>query len=611
MIKKKKQEISISTNVDNSQKNSFSREDSINPIIAYSIFTSKYIIKKKSTIFAPIISFIIVLFAAMIPFFFLSPDSPDQHGTVSQVFIFSMSIALISSCSVFATVKALNLFKDISNDGMEILIVSKPIKRSQIIIVRFAFFIILGIIYSLINYFALLIGLSFSSSLMSNFNTFNFISISFFTMMMSYIFFGSISIMLSLRFSTKLVSGFSTIILSVGIVLTQIVPLTVPLIENNFFDNIRNYNSESGPEKQVNFNFHLTTNGELIIYTKNIQTPLTDEEKDILTQAWKTSDDYSWITNLNNFINPIAGITKITTPSPKLFINDAELQNSSFDDQINFSEFKLSLTNGNVKNNLWENKNYFFGMNTINLNSNLIHGLTLNLKVKTNASDISFDDKLVVFTGIKNIRNIFEENKLDNKEIEKVFDELLRMNLSNDENTKNLIINKTESLFLTSFNEIISIISSSDPTLSGIFELRLENSSNQNNLITVFDHDNFKSQLSLLLFYFYGLEKLDENINKFENRNIFLDSTISNNMRVNNFLGSDFGFYSSSFSDETNSNSFSTSQIFFQKPVSEKYETFINHGEKVSSLGVGLSWSAVTLIILVGTVMIYYRKDFT
>jgi ABC-2 type transport system permease protein len=204
-------------------------DDNIKPILAYSVFTAKYILKKKSTILMPIMSFFLVLILTIIPIFL-------GEILVYGIFLLVVSSVSISVTGVFATVKALNLFKDISAEGMEIIIVSKPIKRGQIIFVRFMFFFFLGIIMCLMNYFALLIGLlSYFGSFPSEpFPIFDYITIFFFSMLVAYIFFGSLSILLSLKFSTKLVSSFSLGFLSLGTVFSQVLPQVIPLIETGF-----------------------------------------------------------------------------------------------------------------------------------------------------------------------------------------------------------------------------------------------------------------------------------------------------------------------------------------------------------------------------------------
>jgi ABC-type transport system involved in multi-copper enzyme maturation permease subunit len=257
-------------------------DDNIKPILAYSVFTAKYILKKKSTILMPICSFILVLLLSIIPVFL-------GDVLVHTIFLLVTSSITISVTAVFATIKALNLFKDISSEGMEIIIVSKPIRRSQIIFVRFVFFFLLGVIICLLNYFAILIGLlSYYGVSNPSFPIFNYITIFFFSMLVAYIFFGSLSILLSLKFSTKLVSSFSLGFLSMGTVFSQVLPQVIPLMEKNLEQRISEISDYS-----LTLRYKVTTDGKVILYTKDFMTPLTPEEVEIINTAFETQVDYS------------------------------------------------------------------------------------------------------------------------------------------------------------------------------------------------------------------------------------------------------------------------------------------------------------------------------
>lgn len=592
MKKFKKQEISFTRSDEHLRDNFFSKEDAIEPVLAYFIFTAKYIMKKKSTIISPILSFIVVLIISLIPLFVLKTNNPEgQKEAFLQIFLPIISLFLISLSSIFSTTKALNLFKDISNEGMEILIVSKPIKRSQIIFVRFSFFLLLGIIFSLTNYFALLIGLFISrENLPQSFEIFNFITISFFSLLMSYILFGSISIMLSLKFSTKLVSGFSTVILSIGVVLTQVVPVVVPIIEKDFFDKIQEHNSTVGYDNVLELKYYITTKGKVIIYTDDIQTPLTPEQKAIVKSNWDSSDDFSWILNLNDFLNPIAGIAKISSPNP-IFFNDNEFSSSSFYSKINLTDFKVSLIEGTVENNLWGNSNYFVEIDDI-----FLKNIALNLEV-------TLEDQVenlhpIKLTGLYKIREILE-NKISFDEVSKIFDNLLSMNLFENDDMVNrgLIIERTQDLFKSSFLEIISIL---NDVANDSISIELINNDSNAIGIKSFNEKDLTDQLILFFFYIYGLERMNGNIEEFNNKVTFLNSSF--NLGANKFLGNNFSIIEYSGK---------RSPILYDLPAAATYETFLNRGEKVNSIAVGFSWSLIILVILMGTVFVYYRKDFS
>ncbi|MGL5590967.1 MAG: hypothetical protein ACRDCH_02760 [Metamycoplasmataceae bacterium] len=561
------------------------KDDNIKPLLAYFAFTAKYIIKKKSTIIAPLISFVMIMLVALFPKFILTPNDPAiQSDLLSQSLISMVTIGVIASSSVFSTIKALNLFKDISSEGMEILIVSKPIKRSQIISVRFLFFLLLGIGYSLVNYFAILIGLIISQDVRPDtLNIFNFVSISYLVMIMTYILFGAISIMLSLKFSTKLVSGASSVILAVGIVLTQITPVIVPLVEKSFLYKINEYNI-TNPNEQIFVKYYETTDGKIVIYTNDINVPLTNSEQEIINNAWKQREDLSWLISINEFVNPVAGISKISNPTKAFY--DKPVESYDLPQNINFSDFNVTLNNEVVKNNEFNNKNYFFVTEGINE-----FGLNFNLTVTHEGVEA---ERSVVLNGFHQIQAIIR--KASNlTEVGKAFESLLEKDLSNDPvQTKQMIITETRNVLSSALETITA-----DAKRESAISIQLYD--NFNSKINIFDEQEFKDQLALFFFYAYGLQKLDGNIDKFSNKEVFINSTVSSQPNSNTFLGND---YARIFN-------FRKEPIFLELPNSHTFQAFVNNGEKVSKAAVGLYWSSIILVILTGTVLIYYRKDFT
>ncbi|MGL4252272.1 MAG: hypothetical protein ACRCW3_02725 [Metamycoplasmataceae bacterium] len=563
------------------------KDDNIKPLLAYFAFTAKYIMKKKSTIIAPLISFVLIMLVSMFPKFILTPNDPIvENDMLSQAFVSMITIGVIASSSVFSTIKALNLFKDISNEGMEILIVSKPIKRSQIISVRFLFFLLLGIGYSLFNYFAILIGLLISKDVRPDtLNIFDFVSISYLVMMMTYILFGSISIMLSLKFSTKLVSGASSVILAVGIVLTQITPVIVPLVEKSFFYKINEYNL-TNPNEQIFVKYYETTDGKIIIYTNDINVPLTNSENEIINNAWEQREDLSWLLGINEFVNPVAGISKISNPLKAFY--DKPIESYDLNQNINFSDYNVALNKEAVKNNEFNNKNYFFVTEGINE-----FGLNFNLKVKITPESEEVQES-VILSGFHQIEAIIKRTS-NLAEVGRVFENLLQKDLSNDPvQTKQMIINDTKTVLSSALSTITADAKRESAIAINLYD-------NVNLKISNFDEEDFKDQLALFFFYAYGLKKLDGNIDKFNNKEVFINSTVSSQPNSNTFFGND---YARIFN-------FKKEPIFLELPITNTFQTFVNKGEKVSKTAVGFYWSSIILVILTGTVLIYYRKDFT
>ncbi|MGL5204780.1 MAG: hypothetical protein ACRC63_00860, partial [Metamycoplasmataceae bacterium] len=297
--------------------------------------------------------------------------------------------------------------------------------------------------------------------------------------------------------------------------------------------------------------------------------------------------DLSWLLNLNDFVNPVAGISKISNPIKPFYEKPLDEMISSFgSNPINFSDYKVSQIEGSVTNNLFENKNYFYSTEGLK-----DYWLTLNLKVETIlGEEIEMPVRLA---GLERIQQLTRRS-IDVKTVSDAFDALLLEDLSDDPNkSRETIVTTTKNLLSIPFNIIVEEIqnSSSIMLLDDNFDK-----------ITKFDTEDFKDQLSIFFFYAYGLSKLDGNIEHFDNnRQLFLDSIDPISSTQNIFLGSYFGRWI----DEIKR------PLFFELSTSIDFLTFTENGLKVSNVGLGIFWSSVILVILAGTVLIYYRKDFT
>ena len=53
--------------------------------------------------------------------------------------------------SIFGMIKGINLFRDPSGEGIELLVVSKPLERWHIIMVKFLLFNIVGFVFFIVN----------------------------------------------------------------------------------------------------------------------------------------------------------------------------------------------------------------------------------------------------------------------------------------------------------------------------------------------------------------------------------------------------------------------------------------------------------------------------
>ncbi len=125
----------------------------INPIFAYLSFVRRTVLTKKSLIICFSVFSAIAIFLGIMPAILWRSDASELRYWSSHV-----SGMLIAQCSVFAFSAAivgvlvfLTMFKDGESDGTELITVSKPITRFQILISRFIFALVLSIAIALIN----------------------------------------------------------------------------------------------------------------------------------------------------------------------------------------------------------------------------------------------------------------------------------------------------------------------------------------------------------------------------------------------------------------------------------------------------------------------------
>ncbi|MGL4951973.1 MAG: hypothetical protein ACRC4L_03215 [Mycoplasma sp.] len=142
----------------NNDKNIKVSSDTIfKPILSYLFYLFLRVFKMKSTY---IIMGLTLVIAILLPFFVhfiakFSTSANASHAVFLEAVNFTATIfapwiplTLIVMIGVFASVKGIQLFYDFQNEGTELLIVSKPIKRSQILIGKFTFLLLLGLVFS-------------------------------------------------------------------------------------------------------------------------------------------------------------------------------------------------------------------------------------------------------------------------------------------------------------------------------------------------------------------------------------------------------------------------------------------------------------------------------
>lgn len=297
------------------------------PIWNYFRFSTLYALKKKSTWLAPaIFSVIFIVIAAIIGNFTGEPQATNLRMFMSISALFS-----IVFFAIVGIVKGLNIFQDPASEGIEILIVSKPIERWQVVLVKFLVFHLLGLIYL----FSAMIVYSICAAILGlnpNQITFNQIAIgSPLTNWFAYMLLGTIAILLALKLNSKT-------ILSIGVV-TMMALSAADTFVNSFSDMfittkasaIKNeiLGQNSSPFAPSPFNTIRDQNGNLIPFIatspsgmiKNIKAPTSrqfdlslmyDQDKaKQLENIWNQAPDNTWVNQLVTFLNPVSAFNKL------------------------------------------------------------------------------------------------------------------------------------------------------------------------------------------------------------------------------------------------------------------------------------------------------------
>lgn len=178
----------------NQTTNSFAKK--INSSYLYSKFLAKIIFKKVSSIVLPIVLVGLVIILTLIARF-VSKEL-NTFLIISYVNIF---ITLFLSV-IFASIKALNIFKDLAKEGIDILVFSKSISRQNVIITKLSFFCFLGILWSIVAFLGGIIFYASNYPYAANVNYW-FVS-AFFSPLFTFLLFGLIAILIALKQSSKI-----------------------------------------------------------------------------------------------------------------------------------------------------------------------------------------------------------------------------------------------------------------------------------------------------------------------------------------------------------------------------------------------------------------------
>ncbi|MDK2819976.1 MAG: hypothetical protein KFW07_04005, partial [Mycoplasmataceae bacterium] len=331
--------------------------------------------------------------------------------------------------------------------------------------------------------------------------------------------------------------------------------------------------------------------GNVLIYKFNEWEPLDDSAANNLKKYFNSRDDLSWISGINNFVNPISGVYKIVNPKVDFFYkNDIFSPNS-----INFFDHNVSLNQeAKITKNHYKEKNHFIA----NENSLLFSVFKIKGNIGGPLNEdlyVSFNNSILNTLSSDNNENIYRQFDKTLKSIEK-----LPYDINKPEtltSIKKLIITDLDQSLKVVFDKIYSAVNEKGWKTV----LTLDNETHGPVDVVDVDRKSFEDEVKIFLFYTYGLNKINNDYNKFNNKELFFDSVKNNN--INLFLGSNFKLNEA----HKDQNGGLLIKSFDQNL---QYNVFINNGEKIPALAVSASWTIINILILSVAVIIYYKRDF-
>lgn len=259
-----------------SQKLSEKTKESFSSSFAYSKFLAQIIFKKKSTIVIPIIAFLLTIILTIIAHFV-----GVQNRTEPSVFLIISYIVLFINLFItviFASIKSLNLFKDLAKEGMDILIFSKTITRKNVITTKLGFFAFLGVLWSFLVFISLIIFYA-SNYPFSQYVNHWYVS-AFFSPLFAFIIFGLFVALIALKGSSKIAMVVPLVTFAPLLVVGSIASIFQTPASNALAKELEHAypNYDSGTILNAEKFYFNNNQDQLFIIPKRTVTPLKDQD---------------------------------------------------------------------------------------------------------------------------------------------------------------------------------------------------------------------------------------------------------------------------------------------------------------------------------------------
>ncbi len=369
----------------------------IQPFRAVFNYVSRTSLKRPSTYITFAIFFVIVAALCIMPLIF---GSPNDGENITPIYLNIATTISMISCCIQSAIRTSFVFIETQQDGIEILLISKPVNRRHIILARLTFLFIFAFVISLINSLLIMISALASPVKLSSSLSISIIFGSFGAQMLTFIVIFALTLIIGLLVGAKTGRMLPTTVFFISLVIGNIVPQIGSMFSKNpitkinqTFTSYVNKKLESG-EINETFNLngkevslkYISTNewnygnifqarngklalGEIILWnvkptpttsswnnSKTIYLDPSNIEQNPENKKWvdfsfkylsealknKTIHGTDWLIALN-YINPVSGIQNITG------IN-SEVINLTFDENLdiysNYSNIAPSFADG-------------------------------------------------------------------------------------------------------------------------------------------------------------------------------------------------------------------------------------------------------------------------
>ncbi|MGC7160113.1 ABC transporter permease [Metamycoplasma hominis] len=378
----------------------------------YHNFLFKVTAKKKSTIIIPII---LLLCSLILCFVFVGTKPAPRYF---NVIIFAYTLVAILFTVLYGSLKSLNIFKDLEQDGIELIIFSKPISRKAIIWGKILSFNSLGLIWTLFAFVSSIIVYS----QVSKGNMFGYlVLLSLVAHFLAYTIFGYIAALIAYKVNQKIAITVPIIIFAPMAIGGGFIFANSTSTNENFAHYINSKYKYHRAGNEVNSEvFYLNKNDDKYYLVPNgiNNNKFSDVQNQYLNLAWKYSNSsanewqkYSWlampyqfvdifnIENQNIFSN-LSSDSINNSLSNYLYYKNQE--NTIYKYKLNRNSDLLKLPT--LENKIKINKYYVPGM--LNLNSNIDNEVNNGvIYARKNASNFSasFEEDNFVYASPNNL----------------------------------------------------------------------------------------------------------------------------------------------------------------------------------------------------------------